>query len=309
MESSKLRLNHLNLTEFISREIKVYNRNIVIITSGGTYVPLERNMVRYIDNFSTGTRGAYSAEYFLKSGFSVVFFHRKGSHIPFTIDCPSKYDMLMAMANNIISSNEDNYNLLINEQFKKVIEASQNLIKYSDRMFLMEFGSVHEYFNGMDYIISHCAKFPDSFIFFLAAAVSDFYIPENLLPKNKISASSDASLDLENGSKTPSITLELYSTPKYARCIRNKLPYCFLVLFKLETEFEILFKKSDNLLKICDANAICANLLQDRRDSVIILTPNSKTEIKKMSDPIEEAIVSNIISLYKNYFANNTHKS
>jgi len=31
--------------------------------SGGTIVPLESRTVRYIDNFSVGTRGAVSAEY------------------------------------------------------------------------------------------------------------------------------------------------------------------------------------------------------------------------------------------------------
>ncbi|EPZ32566.1 DFP-domain-containing protein [Rozella allomycis CSF55] len=36
---------------------------IVIVTSGGTTVPLEKNMVRYLDNFSAGTRGAVSTEY------------------------------------------------------------------------------------------------------------------------------------------------------------------------------------------------------------------------------------------------------
>lgn len=39
---------------------------IVCITSGGTTVPLEKNCVRFIDNFSKGTRGALSAEEFLK---------------------------------------------------------------------------------------------------------------------------------------------------------------------------------------------------------------------------------------------------
>lgn len=39
------------------------NRKVVIVTSGGTTVPLEKNTVRFIDNFSTGTRGATSAEY------------------------------------------------------------------------------------------------------------------------------------------------------------------------------------------------------------------------------------------------------
>ena len=41
-------------------------RRVVCITSGGTTVPLERNCVRFIDNFSRGTRGALSTEEFLK---------------------------------------------------------------------------------------------------------------------------------------------------------------------------------------------------------------------------------------------------
>lgn len=41
-------------------------RPIACVTSGGTTVPLERNCVRFIDNFSAGTRGAMSTEEFLK---------------------------------------------------------------------------------------------------------------------------------------------------------------------------------------------------------------------------------------------------
>jgi len=55
------------------------DRPIIFITSGGTSVPLEKNTVRSIENFSTGRRGALSAEYFLKAGFPVVFFYREGS--------------------------------------------------------------------------------------------------------------------------------------------------------------------------------------------------------------------------------------
>ena len=56
---------------------------IVLITSGGTTVPLEHNTVRFVDNFSAGTRGATSAEYFLKNGYSVIFLHRSKSLEPF----------------------------------------------------------------------------------------------------------------------------------------------------------------------------------------------------------------------------------
>jgi phosphopantothenate-cysteine ligase len=35
-------------------------KRLVLITSGGTTVPLEKQTVRFIDNFSAGTRGAVS---------------------------------------------------------------------------------------------------------------------------------------------------------------------------------------------------------------------------------------------------------
>ncbi len=48
--------------EFVKTQIE-RGRRIVLITSGGTIVPLERQMVRFLDNFSAGTRGAISTEY------------------------------------------------------------------------------------------------------------------------------------------------------------------------------------------------------------------------------------------------------
>lgn len=41
-------------------------------------------MVRFIDNFSRGERGAASAECFLSQGYAVIFLHRAGSIEPFT---------------------------------------------------------------------------------------------------------------------------------------------------------------------------------------------------------------------------------
>jgi len=64
---------------------------IIFITSGGTSVPLEKNAVHTIENFSTGTRGARSAEYFLKAGFPVIFFHRESSLTPFAIELQSDF--------------------------------------------------------------------------------------------------------------------------------------------------------------------------------------------------------------------------
>lgn len=52
--------------------------------SGGTTVPLETNTVRFLDNFSAGTRGATSAEYFIEMGYAVIFLHRQFSLEPYT---------------------------------------------------------------------------------------------------------------------------------------------------------------------------------------------------------------------------------
>lgn len=44
--------------EFVCKQ----NGPVVLVTSGGTTVPLEKQMVRFLHNFSAGTRGAISAE-------------------------------------------------------------------------------------------------------------------------------------------------------------------------------------------------------------------------------------------------------
>ncbi|CAK5071144.1 unnamed protein product [Meloidogyne enterolobii] len=59
-------------------------RKIVLVTSGGTRVKLEVNAVRSIENFSMGTRGAASTEYFLEKGYAVIFFHREESLKPYS---------------------------------------------------------------------------------------------------------------------------------------------------------------------------------------------------------------------------------
>jgi phosphopantothenate---cysteine ligase (ATP) len=55
----------------------------VLVTSGGTTVPLEEKTVRFIDNFSSGSRGSKSCERFLRRGCKVIFLHREGSQMPF----------------------------------------------------------------------------------------------------------------------------------------------------------------------------------------------------------------------------------
>ncbi len=73
---------------FISSKINDANNKdkIVLVTSGGTTIPFEKNTVRYIDNFSLGTRGSASTEHFLatsNSSYSVIFLHRSTTLKPY----------------------------------------------------------------------------------------------------------------------------------------------------------------------------------------------------------------------------------
>ncbi|KAG0015349.1 hypothetical protein BGZ81_011727, partial [Podila clonocystis] len=61
--------NAERIRTFVDRHMKE-GRRVVLVTSGGTTVPLETLTVRFIDNFSAGTRGATSAEYFLQQGYA-----------------------------------------------------------------------------------------------------------------------------------------------------------------------------------------------------------------------------------------------
>ena len=51
--------------EFVTAQ-QAAGRLVACVTSGGTIVPLERTCVRFIDNFSRGTRGALSVEQFIE---------------------------------------------------------------------------------------------------------------------------------------------------------------------------------------------------------------------------------------------------
>lgn len=57
-------------------------RRVALVTSGGTQVPLETRAVRFLENFSSGRRGAVSAERLVSAGYGVCFLHRARSAFP-----------------------------------------------------------------------------------------------------------------------------------------------------------------------------------------------------------------------------------
>lgn len=123
-------------------------RRVVLITSGGTKVPLESRTVRFLDNFSSGGRGASSAEYFINSGYAVIFLHRHRSLYPYT-RMFSTINMLDALQFTERDTESDNSGkVVVNQQvlpnIAKALKRYQE-VKEGRLLLPIEFSTLSEY--------------------------------------------------------------------------------------------------------------------------------------------------------------------
>jgi phosphopantothenate-cysteine ligase len=158
---------------------KKEGRNVVLVTSGGTTVPLELNVVRFLDNFSAGTRGATSAEYFLKGGYAVIFMHRQFSLQPFSrhyshsthpfldfldIETP---DTERSTPRISVTPNEHDALLDVLTAYKKVHALGL--------LHTLTFVTVDDYLWLLRAVSKEMSVLKRRALFYLAAAVSDFF--------------------------------------------------------------------------------------------------------------------------------------
>eukprot|EP00871_Galdieria_phlegrea_P001341 jgi/Galph1/2207/GphlegSOOS_G903.1 len=275
--------------QFLKREHWTSNP-IVLVTSGGTIAPLEQRLVRYIDNFSTGNRGARSAEYFLDYGCYVIFLHRKHSSCPYSRLFPKDAEQLVDCfpldSHQPLHSNDNN--LLV--ALRKLSEA----IKRRQLLFL-SFHTIKEYLYALRTVALALKPFKQRVIIFLAAAVSDFYIPEELLPEHKISS------HIKDGK----LQLTLSPVPKCLGTLRNVwAPQSFLVSFKLETDNHILLNKAQTAVDEYGVDVVVANELSSRYDRVqLVQKQQSNTLLATNTQPIEQVIVEAILRLHQKKYS------
>ncbi|KRT82949.1 hypothetical protein AMK59_3292 [Oryctes borbonicus] len=135
-------------------------------------------------------------------------------------------------------------------------------------------------------------------LLYLAAAVSDFYIPSSELPTHKIQSSIGA----------PTISLQL--VPKLlAPLVSVWVPQAFVVSFKLETDENLLIAKARDALNKYKHKLVIGNLLQTRRQKVVFVTPESSYEVSLSREQmingieIEDLIVCNVVLNHSNFIA------
>lgn len=310
------------------------SRPIALVTSGGTTAPLERSAVRFIDNFSSGSRGATSAEYLIKQGYAVVFLHREGSLQPFERALPVVAGQCTANVRSIGCESSilgvlrvDTDPLSGQQVVTTIPSASRTLAPVVDghlsaanngTLLCIPYTSVFEYLQYLrcvsQVIGTECG--PNALIY-LAAAVSDFYAPWSELPEHKMQ-SRESSLDdgnLGDKNNPGGLTVRLRQTPKMLGLVRKSwCPASFIVSFKLETDPNILHRKASASLRTYGANAVVANEMKKRRDVVWIAalekvasdgtrTKGTVDEITRPHDErdIERLIVEELAGRHKAY--------
>jgi len=291
-------------------------RPIALVTSGGTTVPLELNTVRFVDNFSSGARGSASAEYFLKQGWAVVFLFRSGSLQPFARHLhPSS--LLSALQEQPTSSSSSSLLLPPGPECSRLLPVVREAREAEGRLLQIDFSSLSSYLwllraaalalaerkegasgsketqceNGSKEMQGENGSSVRNLLY-LAAAVSDFYIPNGDLPVHKIQSSEGA----------PSIQLQC--VPKMlAPLAQHWKGKSALVSFKLETDSNILVMKARKALDKYGHKLVIGNLLDTRKREVLLVFKDRMEEVMlseaelETGLEIEEKIISRLIKI------------
>ncbi|KAK4102075.1 DFP-domain-containing protein [Parathielavia hyrcaniae] len=272
-------------------------RRLVLITSGGTTVPLEKQTVRFIDNFSAGTRGATSAEYFLEAGYAVLFLHRQFSLLPFSrhyshaTDC--FLDFLREGPNgSVVARDEDTAKML--HVLRKYRDARDR-----NTLLLLPFVSISDYLHELRSVAQLMRPLGPRGLLYLAAAVSDFFVPPERMSEHKIQSTSaaDAFKKNNNGGSRPTtdeeetfdnfdsspsvprskrLVIDLDPVPKFLKnLVEGWSPQGMIVSFKLETDPAILVHKARYSLDRYQHHLVIGNLLSTRKWEVVFVSPGS----------------------------------
>ncbi|KAK4489930.1 hypothetical protein RD792_000578 [Penstemon davidsonii] len=255
---------------------------VVCVTSGGTTVPLEQRCVRYIDNFSSGHRGATSTEYFLKAGYAVIFLYRRGTCQPYYRSLPDDpllecFEVTSESNITVLPTHRETVERAISEHRSAIIKGT--LLK-------LPFTSIFEYLQILQLIAFSMRSLGPSAMFYLAAAVSDFYVPWESMAVHKIQSSSGP------------LDMRLVQVPKMLKVLRKDwAPKAFCISFKLETDTEILLKKADMALERYNMHMVVANELLTRKEEVIVVAKSGKITVHRDKTQADADVESPLIKL------------
>ncbi|KAE8831780.1 hypothetical protein HRS9139_06022 [Pyrenophora teres f. teres] len=275
-----LKTNTTLAREFVTRHAHG-GRRVVLVTSGGTTVPLEQQTVRYIDNFSAGTRGATSAEYFLQNGYAVIFLHRQFSLLPYSRhyshNTRSFLDFMKEEGGKVVVEEQHQ------DQMLRVLR-QYNEVKRENKLLILSYVTITEYLWNLREVAQLMRPLGPKAMFYLAAAVSDFFVPQDRMVEHKIQSNEEFHQGTDGASagnvKPPaartegkSLIIDLEPVPKFLKqLVDGWAPEAMIVSFKLETDPSLLVTKARYALNKYSHHLVIGNLLLTRKWEVVFVS-------------------------------------
>uniref|UniRef100_A0A452FQI9 Phosphopantothenate--cysteine ligase n=1 Tax=Capra hircus TaxID=9925 RepID=A0A452FQI9_CAPHI len=254
-------------------------RRVVLVTSGGTKVPLEARPVRFLDNFSSGRRGASSAEAFLAAGYGVLFLYRARSAFPFAHRYPPQTWLSVLRP----SSQAPSGLLSLEAEEKALPGFAAALRSYQEAeaagtFLAIEFTTLADYLHLLQAAAQELTPYT-SLIYYTLLLFSDFYVPASEMPEHKIQSSGGP------------LQITMKMVPKMlSPLVKDWAPKAFIISFKLETDPSIIIDRARNALEVYRHQVVVANILDSRRSSVVIITKDSETKLLLSEEEVEKGI-------------------
>lgn len=170
---------------------------------------------------------------------------------------------------------------------------------------MQTFTTVAEYL----YLLCEISKMMDFLgskaMFYLAAAVSDFYIPDDKLSQHKIQSKSSSTLELS-----------LEPVPKIlGSLVQEWARRGYVISFKLETDQTLLIPKSRAALESYGHQIVVGNILETRK-SIVWMVEKDSISIIELSAvhneqilEIEELIVTQLVEKHNLWITSNPNSN
>ncbi|WFD36364.1 phosphopantothenate--cysteine ligase (ATP) [Malassezia cuniculi] len=250
------------VTRFVARH-KAENRRVVLVTSGGTTAPLERNVLAPFTRLYSHTTNPF---------FELLEEPARGDGKTIRV-ADAHAEKLLAVLHSFHAA-----------------RASETLLN-------INFVSVIEYLFLLRGVATAMRPLGAHAMFYLAAAVSDFFIPITDIPEHKIQS--------DGGS----LNIHMDQVPKVLGIlVREWAPEAYTISFKLETDDALLIPKAERSLKSYSHSLVIGNNLHRRKHEVVLVSrrPDNTFEhtwIRTKDHEIEQDIVASLDARHSEHLA------
>lgn len=171
-----------------------------------------------------------------------------------------------------------------------------NEAKENNRILMLDFVTLPEYLFKLQSGSKILARLERNAMYYLAAAVSDFFIPSQKMTEHKIQ------------SRDGGLTLTLDQVPKFLKpLVSNWAAKGLIVSFKLETDNNLLVPKARQALTRYGHQVVIGNMLKTRKQTVTFITQESEKVLsltqQQMSNDIEieSEIIPELVRIHQNW--------